>query len=58
LDAPGVSSQEKNCWKFIEKPREFIDIYRILQELLFAFCTFRVSHERRPGFCDQHPFAA
>ena len=56
LGVPGVISQEKIVHLFIEKPREFIDIYRIFQELLFAFCTFRVSPERRPDFCGQHPF--
>ena len=41
--------------KFIEIPREFIDIYRIFQGLLFAFCASRASSGRRPDSCGQHP---
>ena len=29
----GVISREKNCQLFIEKPREFIGIYRIIQNM-------------------------
>ena len=30
---------------FIEKPREFIDIYRIVHMVLFLLCLFRASSE-------------
>ncbi len=42
------------CRKFIEIPREFIDIYRIFQGLLFAYCASRASSGRRPDSCGQH----
>ena len=45
-----------NSLKFIEKPREFIGIYRIFRKLLFAFCAFRASPGRRLDSREQHPF--
>ena len=38
-----------NCRIFTEKPREFIDIYRNFQKLLFALFLICSSTERNPG---------
>ena len=39
---------------FIEKPREFIEFYRIFQILFFALSRFCASPEQLPCFSDQH----
>ena len=49
-DSAASFPKQINCPKFIEKPREFIEIYLIVRKLLFALFRLRASPERLPRF--------